>query len=126
MSLFIRWAIVAASVAAAAFIVPGIHVGENGWIAVAVMALVLGVVNVFLRPLLKFMACGLIILTLGIFSLVINAGMFLLAANVSQSWFGVDFTVDGFWPAFWGSIVVSLVSVVLTALISENEKPSSR
>lgn len=119
MRLLVNWAIIAASVAAAAFIVPGIEIGENGWIAVVVMAAVLGIINVSLRPLLKFLACGLIILTLGLFSLVINAAMFLLAASVSQSWFNVDFTVAGFWPAFWGSIVVSIVSVILSAVFND-------
>ena len=119
--LIVRWLVIAISVAAAAYIVPGIEVGENGWVAVLVMAAVLGLVNAFIRPILSFFSCLLIIVTLGLFSLVINTGTFLLASWISQNWFGAQFSVDGFWSAFWGSIVVSIVSVVISALLPDDE-----
>lgn len=122
MRLFIRWLITAIAVAAAALLVPGIHVGPNGWIAIAVMAAILGVANAFIRPLLKFLSCGLIVLTLGLFTFVVNAAVFMLAANVSQGWFGVSFTVDGFWPALWGSVVVSIVSFLLSVFVSDEDE----
>jgi len=122
MRLLIRWLITAIAVAAAAFLVPGIHVGPNGWIAVAVMAAVLGIVNAFIRPVLKFLACGLIVLTLGLFTFVVNAGAFLLASSVAQSWFHVAFTVDGFWPALWGSVIVSIVSFLLSMFVSDSKE----
>jgi putative membrane protein len=119
--LIVRWLVIAVSVAVAAYIVPGIEVGENGWVAVLVMSAVLGLVNAFIRPILSFFSCLLIIVTLGLFSLVINTGTFLLASWISQNWFRAQFSVDGFWPAFWGSIVVSVVSVVISALLPDDK-----
>lgn len=121
MRLIVRWLVIAVSVAVAAYIVPGIEVGENGWVAVLVMSAVLGLVNAFIRPILSFFSCLLIIVTLGLFSLVINTGTFLLASWISQNWFRAQFSVDGFWPAFWGSIVVSVVSVVISALLPDDK-----
>ncbi|MFN8533556.1 MAG: phage holin family protein [Dehalococcoidia bacterium] len=114
MRLLIRWIIIAISVALAAAVVPGIRISEsNGWIAVVVMAAVLGLVNAYIRPILAVLSCGLIILTLGLFSLVINAAMFLFASWLAQNVFGVGFYIDGFWPALFGSILVSVVSTIL-------------
>ena len=121
MKLIMRWLITAIAVAVAAFLVPGIHVGPNGWVAVAVMAAVLGIVNAVVRPLLQFMACGLIALTLGLFTFVVNAAAFMLASSVAQNWFGVAFTVDGFWPALWGSLIVSVVSMLLSIFLTDSE-----
>lgn len=126
MRLLIRWAITAAAVWVAAFVVPGINIGDNGWIAVAVMGAVLGVVNAVIRPILKFASCGLIILTLGLFTFVVNALAFELAAAISQSWFGVAFTVDGFWPALWGSIIVSIVSVLLSVFVPDPDTAATQ
>jgi putative membrane protein len=64
----------------------------------------------------------LIIITLGLFALVINAGTFLLASNIAQNWFNVGFYVDGFVPALLGSIIVSIVSVVLSKILIDEEK----
>ena len=123
MKLILRWLIIAVSLYVAVLIIPGITVEGNGWIAVAVMALVLGFVNAVIRPILKFLSCGFIIITLGLFVFVINAGTFLLAAQVAQSWFGVGFYVDNFWSALFGSVIVSIVSIILSnILIDKKEK----
>ena len=114
MILVYRWLIIMAALFAAAFIVPGIHVDGNGWAAYAIMAAVLALLNASILPLLKFLSCGLIVLTLGLFSLVLNAGVFLLASNISQTWFGAGFRVDGFWPALWGSLIVSLATLLFS------------
>ena len=114
MKLVYRWLIIMAALFAAAFIVPGIHVDGNGWAAYAIMAAVLALLNASILPLLKFLSCGLIVLTLGLFSLVLNAGVFLLAANISQTWFSAGFRVDGFWPALWGSLIVSLATLLFS------------
>jgi len=90
-------------------------------LAFAVMALVLGLVNAIIRPILKFLSCGFIILTLGLFLFVINAGTFLLASSIAQNWFNIGFYVDDFWSALLGSIIVSIVSVVLSQLLKEKE-----
>lgn len=123
MKLILRWLIIAASVALAAWIVPGISVtGETGWLAVLLFAAVLGLVNTFIRPILKFLSCGCIMMTLGLFIFVVNALAFWLAGIIS-GWLGIGFTVDGFLPALFGSIIVSIVSFLLSSLLfDENSK----
>lgn len=116
--LLVRWLITSIAVAAAVLVVPGIEIGSNALVAVIVMAAVLGLVNAVVKPILQLLSCGLIIATLGLFLLVINAGTLLLASNIAQG-LGVDFLVDGFWPAFWGAIIISIVSFLLSIFIRE-------
>jgi len=108
MRLLLRWSISAIAVWAAVRLVPGIQIESGIWPLFAV-ALILGGVNAIVRPLLRTLACGLVFLTLGLFLLVINAAMLLLAATLSQV-AGIRFEVDGFLAAMAGSIVISLVS----------------
>jgi putative membrane protein len=123
MKFILRWLIIAVSLYIAVMIVPGITVDGDAWVVFSIMAITLALVNATIRPVLKFLSCGLIILTLGIFSLIINAATFLLASNIAQNWFNVGFYVDGFWSALFGSIIVSIVSVILSKiLIDEDEK----
>jgi putative membrane protein len=119
MRLILRWIVSAAAVAAAAYLVPGIRL-EGGIRDLLVVALVLGLVNALVRPLLRMLSCGLIVLTLGLFLLVINAALLLLASWLSRS-VGVGFYVDGFYSALVGSIIISLVSFVLSMLIPDPE-----
>jgi len=126
MRLFIRWVITALAVAAAIWLVPGIHHdGGNAVMAVIVVAAVLGFVNAIIRPILQFLSCGLIILTLGLFTLVINAVTLMLAGSWANSLFNTGITIDGFWPAFWGAIVISIVSFLLSVFIPEPEDAKS-
>lgn len=114
MRFLLRWTVTAIAVAVAVMLIPGIDVyGPNAWLAILVGALVLGLLNATLGLVIKIGAIGCIVMTLGLFNLVINAGMLMLASWVSQNWFDLGFSVDGFWPAFWGGIVISLVSGVL-------------
>jgi len=109
----------------AAWLVPGIRVEREAWTIFAAMAVILGLVNAIVRPLLKLMSCPLIILTLGLFVLVINGLTLWMASAIAVRWFHVGFYVDGFAPAFIGALIVSIVSVILTALLapkrSENQ-----
>jgi len=121
----LRWLINALAIYVASKAVSGIWVRDE-WAIVAV-ALILGLVNAFVRPLLKFFTCPLIILTLGLFLFVINAAMLGLTAWVAGQ-LGIGFGVANFWAAFWGALVISLVSLALTLLIrgEEKEKPRRR
>ncbi len=123
MRLFVFWIVTAIAVAAAILLVPGITVGSNAAVAIIVTALVLGLLNVFVRPILQFLSCGCIVATLGLFLLVINAGTLWLASWICQNWLGVDFVVDGFWPAFWGGIVISVVSFLLNVFVPRPDEP---
>ena len=116
---FLRWFINAVALYAAVVFVPGIHAQSANWISILILALIFGLLNAFLRPLLKFLTCPLIILTLGLFTLLINTFLFWLA-GVLGSTFNAGFTVDGFWPALLGGIVVTIVSVVLTLIFKED------
>ncbi|SRR6266852_537325 len=119
MKLLFRWIITSVSLVVAAWLVPGIRVERDGWTTFAAMAIILGLVNAVVRPLLKVLSCPLIVLTLGLFVLVINGITLYLASVIAVSWFHVGFYVDGFWSAFLGALIVSIVSVVLTALVRD-------
>ena len=122
MKLLIRWVIASLALFAAVWLVPGITVDGSGWVVYAVMAVILGLVNAIVRPLLKFLTCPLIILTLGLFVLVINGITLLLASAIAINWFSVGFYVRDFWSAFLGALIVSVVTVILSALVREDEK----
>ena len=122
LKLFIRWIIISVSLVVAAWLIPGITISDtNGWIAVGVMAAVLGFVNAIIRPILAFFSCGCILLTMGLFMLVINAAMLSLASWIATKIFNVGFYVDGFWPALFGSIVVSIVSFFLSMFLIDED-----
>ena len=127
MKLLIRWAISALSLFSAAWLVPGIHVDDGrGWVVYAIMAVVLGLANALIRPFLKLLTCPLIMLTLGLFTLVINGLTLLISSAIANNWLQVGFYVDGFWAAFWGAIIVSVVSVVLNAFVSDDKEDRKR
>lgn len=122
MKLVVRWIITAIALVVAAWLLPGIRIeGTSAWVAVAIMAVVFGFVNAIIRPVLAFMSCGLIVLTLGLFMLVVNALSFWLASWIAVNWFNVGFYVDGLWPALWGSIIVSVVSFLLSLFLADKE-----
>ena len=118
----LRWLVNAVALYVAARVVPGIGLGSNVGVVLGV-ALVFGLVNALIRPLLSFLSCPLIILTLGLFTLVINAVLLLLTSALSRA-VGLAFVVEGFWPAFWGALVMSLVSLVMTLVLHEDRTPS--
>ncbi len=110
-NFFLRLLINALALAAAAHLVPGVSRGS--WPDLLLVAFVFGLVNALVGPLLKLLTCPLILLTLGLFLLVINAFL-LLITSWAGNLFGLGFYVSGFPAAFWGGLVVSIVSCVLT------------
>ena len=122
MKLFIRWTVTAISVWVAAWLIPGIRIDDSrAWMAVAIMAVALGLVNIFLRPLLAFFSCGFVALTLGLFTFVVNGLVFQAASWISVNWFGVGFHVDNLWTAMLGSVVVSIVSFFITKILPDQD-----
>ena len=91
---------------------------DGGPVKLMIVALVFGIVNAFVRPILTILSCPLVLVTLGLFTLVINAAMLLLTARLSAVW-NLGFTVTGFWPAFWGGLVVGIVSVSLALVVTD-------
>lgn len=115
-----RWFIASLALYVAVQLVPGISY-EGGWTTLAGMALIFGLVNAFVRPFLSVLSCPLIILTMGIFLLVINGAMLLLAARLAST-FAVPFYVEGFGPAFWGALVVSVASFMLNLFFEDEDE----
>lgn len=98
-------------------IVPGVTY-TGGWVAIFGVALVFGVVNTFIGTTAKILTFPLVIVSVGLFILVINGLMLWLTSSIAAS-LGLGFHVRGFWPAFWGALVVTIVSGALTALARE-------
>ncbi len=94
------------------------------WLDFIWLALIFGVVNALIKPLLIVVSCPLLVLTMGLGTLIINAGLFALAGWIGTQ-FGVGFTVNGFLGAFFGALIVSLVSFFL-GLFFKDEKRSRR
>jgi len=118
MRFLVRILINAAALWVAAYLLSGIHAGGPG--SILAVAVVFGLVNAFVRPFLKLVSCPIIFLTLGLFTLVINALMLMLTAWVGKN-LGIDFSVDGFGTAFVGALIVSIVSMLLSWLIPDRE-----
>jgi putative membrane protein len=122
--LLLRWLINAVAVYAAISLIPGVS-AEGGWGVYLWMALLLGLANALIAPIIKMLTCPLIILTLGLFTLVIN-GLMLWLASVLASMLGIAFYVEGFGAAFWGALVISVVSFVLSVLTGVHRKERRR
>jgi putative membrane protein len=119
-SLVLHWAFNAVALWVAARFIPGLAFTGDLLHLLAVAA-VFGLVNSLVRPLLTVLTCPLIVLTLGLFTLVINAVMLMLTGWLSDRW-NLGFSVTGFWPAFLGGVVVGLVSLVLS-LVFPTRRP---
>ena len=115
MGFLIRLIVNAIALLVVAHVIGGIHV--SGILGALVAALVLGIVNAILRPILVILSLPLEILTLGLFTLVINGLLFWLVAALH-----VGLWVDGFWSAFWGALVMSIVSWLLSMFTGGTER----
>ena len=124
MTFLLRLLVNAAALYIATLIVDGVHF-EGDWLTLFLVALIFGVVNAVIKPITKFVTFPLIILTFGLFLLVINGLMLVLTSRVS-GWFDLGFTVRSFAAAFWGALVVSVVNAVAGWVIGDRKKPSRR
>jgi putative membrane protein len=120
-SLLLHWVLNAIALWVAAALVPGLDF-NGGPGRLLLVAAVFGIVNSTLRPLLTILTCPLIVLTLGLFTLIINGLMLLLTGRLSESW-NLGFTVSGFWAAFFGGLVVGVVSLVLSMALARRKSP---
>ena len=110
-NLLIRWFVNTVALFAAAWLVPGVHAGNLGVAIVA--ALIFGLLNALVRPLLVLLSCPLMVLTLGLFTLVINAAMLKLVSDLVPG-----FAIESFGAAFLGALVISLTSWVLNLFVN--------
>jgi putative membrane protein len=123
-SLLLHWVLNAAALWVAAALIPGLDF-TGGLGDLLLVAAVFGIINSTLRPLLTILTCPLIMLTLGLFTLVLNALMLLVTGRLSESW-NLGFTVSGFWSAFFGGLVVGIVSTILSLALAPKESRLSR
>lgn len=123
----VRLAVNAVALYAAISIVPGLQgsVVDENWVTYVILGLIFGLVNVFIRPILKLVTCPFYILTLGLFSLIVNSILFALTFWIGAQ-FGVTREIATFWDAFLGALVVSVVSVLLYAVIPDGRPSSSQ
>jgi len=110
----IRLAINAVALYAALTIMEGngVTLVNNTWLNIFILAIIFGVINATLKPLMMVLGCPFLILTLGLGTLLINTALFALAGWIGNL-FQVGFAVSGFWPAFLGALIVSVVSFLL-------------
>jgi len=112
--LFMRFLANLAGIFLASVIVPGIHVGDAP--SLIAVAAIFAIVNMLLKPLAMLVSCCLILVTFGLFVLVINTALLGATAWVAGQ-LDLDFRVDGFWSAFFGAIIISLVSIFASFVI---------
>ncbi len=113
--LFVRWLMLTVAIMAAAYLLPGIEV--SGVFSAFFAAAILGILNALLRPLLLLLTLPLNILTLGLFTFVINALMLMMVSGVISG-----FHIAGFWSAVFGSLIIGVISWLLTSMINDQGK----
>ena len=129
MFFLLRLIINAVALLVTAWLIPGIHLAAagphpnaNDWVTLFIVALIFGVVNAVVRPILILLSLPLEILTLGLFIFVINAFMLLLTSWIAQG-LGFGFRVDRFLAALLGALIISIVSFILSRVLTRNVTP---
>lgn len=117
---FIKWIMNTISIMLAVKFVPGISYSGKWW-GILLVSVLFGLVNIFIRPLVKLFTFPLLILTLGIFTFIINAMMLSATSWLSEK-FALGFYVAGFKAAFWGAVVISIANTILSCLMPQEEK----
>lgn len=113
--LLVRWAVLAVAVAVTDWLMSGFDI-QGGLVSILIVAVVLSLVNALIRPIVMFLTCPLVILTLGLFALVVNALMLSLTAWLLPSMV----TLDNFWSTLIASLIISLVSAVLMIFVHDD------
>ena len=115
--LLVRWVIMAIAVAVTAWLMPGMDVHQGLWGYIVVSG-VLGLINAIIRPIVMFLTCPLVMLTFGLFAIIVNALMLSLT-----NWLLPNLlTINGFWTTLFASIIISIIGWALNALVHDNSK----
>lgn len=118
MNFIVRWLITAVAVGVAVWLVPGVFVwNDSTWIAVFLVALILSLINMSIKPILQILSIPITFLTLGLFYLIVNTLMLYFAAWLANVIFGAGFEIATFGSGFIAAIIISLVSVLLNGLL---------
>src|SRR6185503_18829841 len=121
-NFILRVIIYAVGIALVAEIVPGIHVANDTLSTLIIIGVVFGIVNAILKPIITFLTCPLVILSLGLFVLDINGVMLLITAALIPG----RLQIDGLWPAILGGIVMSIIALVLERVLGVNDDNNRR
>ena len=122
MNFIIRWIVTAIAVGAAVWIVPGIEIVSTGesWVGIVLIALILSLINMSVKPILQVLSLPVTVLTLGIFYIVVNTLLLYIAAWLANGLFGAGFYIASFGSAFVASIVISIVSALVNGLVGND------
>ena len=125
LRLLIRLIVNAVALWVAIELVPGLQY-EGDWPSLLLIAFIFGLVNALVRPIIILLTCPLIVLTMGLFVLVINTLMLALTVWLSREVFDLGLTSTGFWATFLGALVISIVSGVISLLIKDDREVGER
>jgi putative membrane protein len=120
MRLLIRWVAIAFSLWLAILIVPGLNYEGSG-LELFVIAAIFGLANAIVRPIVMFLSCPLVVITFGLFILVINTFMLWFTIWISSTIFNLGFTSENCWAIFFGAIVISIISGILNIFLKDND-----
>ncbi|TDE39414.1 phage holin family protein [Actinomadura sp. 6K520] len=124
MKILIRLVISAVALWVAEIVVDGVELTTGGTaervLTLLAVAAIFGVVNAVLKPVIKVLGCAFYVLTLGLFALLVNAGLLMLTSWLAGE-LDLPFHVDWFWPAFWGAIIVGVVGWLLNLFVSDDD-----
>ncbi len=120
MRFLLRLVVTAIALWCAIQLIPGLHYA-GGPLGLIGIALVFGIINALVRPILLLLTCPLVVLTLGLFLFVLN-GILLWLTALFASALGISFRIDGFWPAILGGLVVGIVSMILNVFVRDEGK----
>jgi putative membrane protein len=125
MGFLIRVLVTAVALWVATLIIDGLDVTGGSWtkntLTLLAVALIFGLVNAIVKPVVKVVGCVFYILTLGLISFVVNALLFMLVGWLADQ-LNLPFEVDGFWPAFWGAIIVGVVGWLIGLVIPDPKR----
>ncbi len=128
MNFLLRTLGIFIAVGVAVWLVPGIDIYNNGnssWASLAIIAIIIALLNMSLKPLMQLLGLPISILTLGLFYLIINTALLYIAAGISNTLFNTGFYIDSFGSGFVASIVISLVSMLVNSITGANRTPSA-
>ncbi len=116
--LFLRWLFLAIAIGITAWLMPGFQIHGSFWVNLIIISAVFGLINAIIRPIVMFFTCPLIILTLGLFTLVVNALMLSLTNWLLPNML----TIDGFWTTFFSALIISIISGLLGMFLHDDSK----
>ncbi|WP_155339857.1 phage holin family protein [Acrocarpospora corrugata] len=124
MKVIVKILVVAASLWVATQVVDGITVDSSDTTkqigTLLAVALIFGIINTLLKPIIKVVGCAFYVVTLGLFALVVNAGLLYLTSWIADQ-IDLPFHVAGFWAAFWGAIIIGIISWLLDLILGVND-----